>query len=450
MKNFLYLVLLLFTGAALSAGPYNIKNFNLNKADGIYKAGETVVVTGLLASRNTPVTVGTLRCNIKWEGKVVETRDFPCDGKSFSVSYKADKPGWVYFEFLVLDKDGKEIPFPGRPPQMRQRPKLKRLVAEIGAIFEPEKIRSTFPCPSDLKEYWAKQRNRLAQVPMETVIQEIASPDPRVKLYTLEVKSVEEPVTGYLAIPADAAAKSHPAVVYYQSWVWSDTNYNTAVQKAAEGAIALAATWHGRKVGQPKEYYAAEQKIFGQKGLRRKYVHQPEKWFANMMYLRVLRALDYIKSRPEWDGESLAVVGGSLGGAEASCAAALDKDVKMALINIPCFCEFNAVADGRKRSIPFGGWSRIATKEAIGVSYLDLVNLTKLMNCEVYFSTGFADELCPPSNLLAAYNNLPAGTKKHLYTNPRTGHYGTTVNKKALEALDKYLKTAAERGKARR
>lgn len=49
------------------------------------------------------------------------------------------------------------------------------------------------------------------------------------------------------------------------------------------------------------------------------------------MYLRVLRALDYVKTLPEWDGKNLIVIGSSQCGAQAIVAAALDPQVSLCL-----------------------------------------------------------------------------------------------------------------------
>ena len=73
------------------------------------------------------------------------------------------------------------------------------------------------------------------------------------------------------------------------------------------------------------------------------------------------------------------------------------------------------------------------------VSYYDFAHFAALLHCEVYMATGFVDEGCPPSNIIAAYNNIPAGTKKHIYTNPRTGHGGETRNLPAITRIEQLL-----------
>ena len=54
--------------------------------------------------------------------------------------------------------------------------------------------------------------------------------------------------------------------------------------------------------------------------------------------MRVLRALEYLKTRPEWDGKNLGVNGGSQGALQATWGAALDPDVTEANVYINWCC----------------------------------------------------------------------------------------------------------------
>ena len=145
-KNMLLTLFSAFFAAALAAGDYALADLKLDRAGGIYKCGDEVIVTGRLLKGGKPVTEGKVRVVVKWECKEVETHDFHCDGKPFRVSFaKGDRPGWVYFGIQVIGKDDKVVENPGeKAPQGK-----KLLVAEIGAIYEPEKLRCSYPTPED-------------------------------------------------------------------------------------------------------------------------------------------------------------------------------------------------------------------------------------------------------------------------------------------------------------
>ena len=136
------------------------------------------------------------------------------------------------------------------------------------------------------------------------------------------------------------------------------------MSRAASGQLSMYCTWHGLPVGKDKQFYTDAGKSF----VSTKGCEDKDTWVFRNVALRVLRALAYIEQRPEWDGKNLAVMGGSLGGFEATVAAALDKRVTLAIISVPCFCEFDAPKSNRFRSIPFQGGN--AAKATPKVSFL--------------------------------------------------------------------------------
>jgi cephalosporin-C deacetylase-like acetyl esterase len=429
-KLFLSAAVFLFA-VALFAGEYSLRNVRLSKANGIYNVGEELICRARLYEKKDPVRRGvTLRCVVKFEGNVVDTQDIVCNGNVVEFRYKPEKPGWVYLGFQVV-KDGNVVKNPGfSNPQGKAD-----YLAEVGALFSPEKLKIGNKRPDDFEEFWAKQRAELDKVPVtELKKTKLDSGDPKVELYAVEVAcSTKRPVTGYLAIPRGAKPKSLPIMVWYLSWWFGDASRAEAIAAAREGAIGFAATWHGLPVNQNQSVYNAaksEPEYEVSTG-----INDPNTWSYKDVYIRVLRALDYVKSLPEWNGKDLAVQGGSLGGLEATVAAALDPQVTIALIEVCAFCDYDSVSEGRKRGIPLhSGTPLVAVKAMV---YYDAVHFAPMIKADCYFCTGLADELCPPSSVYALYNLLPKTTKKQMYVNPRTGHGGTTPNPPGKNALKK-------------
>ena len=423
MKKLQCSLLTLF-GAVALFGAYGGK-IELDKPSGQYQSGETVKCSVLLTKDNQPLKGVKARCTIKWESKPVEVKTFETTGKPVEFTYKSDKPGWVYFGVEILNEKGKPLSGKG---VFRYWTKPS-IVTEIGAIFDADKIRSASPRPADFEAFWAERRAKLDKLPIEPELKELPCKVENVKLYALTVPTLDEfPVTAYLAIPENAKPKSLPAHATFLSWSAADASRASAIKGAKDGYLCLAATWHGRPVNMGKGWYNYDKTIKIDGGM--KGVHDRDTWCFSGMYYRVMRALDYLKTRPEWDGRNLVVSGGSLGGAQALAAAALDKDVTLAIVKIPGFCEFDGAASGRRRSIPLTR-RKIADEIAAGdrralvtVSYFDCVNFAPMVKCEIFMCTGGTDETCPPSGVYAAYNALPATTKKSFFFNPRTGHGG--------------------------
>ena len=124
---------------------------------------------------------------------------------------------------------------------------------------------------------------------------------------------------------------------------------------------------------------------------------KPETAYFNGMMLRVMRSLEFVKSRPEWDGKTLAVSGGSQGGLQCLSAAGLDSDVTECTAHKPWCCDLGGIRLNRLR-----GWRPDFT-DALG--YYDPVNMAKRIHCKTSITSGLGDYVCPPSGESVLYNN---------------------------------------------
>ncbi len=437
MKKILKFLLLGILSPAMLHADYSLQ-VDLDKPDAFYKAGESAVCTATLLKDGKIAAGERGRYRILAEGVEVKSGEFDA-GQAVTVTGTLERPGWLYFGFEVLDEKGNAKSGKGIQKHRRK----SRIVGEIGAMFDAEQIRSGIECPPDFDAFWARCRQELDKVPVQAELQPYPVPERyqgKIECYTVTVACAgRAPVTGYLAMPVNAAKGSLPAMVDFLSWSWCDASKEFAMNAAARGTLAFAASWHGLPAGKDAEFYREAGKKFDP----RENDESPEKWVFHDVYLRVMRALDYLKTRPEWNGRELIAQGGSLGGAQCIAAAALDPAVTLAVVSVPCFCEFDAAKSGRKPSIPYQGRNaeKLHNSPAIAATmqYHDMVNLAPRIRCEIFVCTGFTDELCPPSNVFAFYNALSGTTRKTMYTNPRTGHYGTTKNVKGNERLAKYF-----------
>ena len=126
------------------------------------------------------------------------------------------------------------------------------------------------------------------------------------------------------------------------------------------------------------------------------------------MTYRVMRALQYVESLPEWNKKDLTAVGGSQGGLQTVWAAGLDPRVSCARPSIPWCCDLGGITMGRL----VGGW-RIEWVPAL--AYYDPVNIGKRISktCDFEITrAGLGDYVCPPSGVAVLFNNVPAAGKK--------------------------------------
>jgi len=417
--------------AATALGKYDAE-IDVDNENGIYRVGETAVCRVMLRKDGNPLKGAPARLVQKWEGQVVKYVPFTTTGEPMEFSYKSDKPGWAYFGFELLDENGEPMKASGsRFKALRSR--KPTIVAEIGAMFSPDGIVSPVREPKDFDEFWTKRKAEVTAVTEAPVLKELESGADGVKLFAVTIPCPRGiTATGYLAFPANAKPGTLPAYIFFQSLTYGDVNRHSALGKAKQGALAFAATWHGFPVGKPVNYYPKVLKPYfrgGQPGLGDR-----EKWVYSDMFFRVMSELRFLKSRPEWDGKTLVVYGGSLGGIQSAFAAAIESAATTAVVSVPSSCECNAHEAGRT---PYGTYRRVGIEklkehpELLEAGfYYDTVNFGRRIKCEVHVCTGFTDESCYPSNVYAFYNAIPGTTRKTITTDPRTGHFNTTKNVK--------------------
>src|SRR5690606_14522962 len=86
------------------------------------------------------------------------------------------------------------------------------------------------------------------------------------------------------------------------------------------------------------------------------------------MYLSCYRAAEYLKTRPEWDGRTLVVMGTSQGGQQTLVTAGLHPDITAALALVPAGADMLAPEKGRAPAYPRWYYS-VEGKDAAAVRH---------------------------------------------------------------------------------
>lgn len=393
----------------------------LNKPGAVYRTGEEILVTLGIRQKGGMTKGNFLDYRLYIDGNLQERKTVSAD-KDHTIYLTLEKPGWVSVVAAALDSARKEIPWK-YASKNRWSPEIAGVCEGIGALVEPERFTPALPEPEDFTAYWQKQREELARVPMNVRYTELDTPPEFADVRFADVKADcagGTPMTGYLCMPKKAAPKSLPAIVYFRGWGFYSSVPHLFTGKTA---IAFELNAHGIENGRDRDFYKA---YF--RGHLGNYQHlgktERDSYYFRGIYFRVMRALEYVKSLPEWNERDLFVYGGSKGGAQALAAAGLDEDVSLCVAFVPAMCDHAGVLAGRQ-----SGWPELYTaregkpsdeKVAATAQYYDNVNFARHIQCPVYLSTGLADDVCAPSSVYTVYNTLKG--EKHIELFPIGKH----------------------------
>jgi cephalosporin-C deacetylase-like acetyl esterase len=201
--------------------------------------------------------------------------------------------------------------------------------------------------------------------------------------------------------------------------------YSGDVTRAEKGAITFQIGIHGIPVTMEKEVYD-NLSAGGLAGYPIINLDNRDLYYYKRVYLGCVRAIDLIYSLPQFDGERLAVTGGSQGGALSIVAAALDPRIKYLGAFYPALSDMTGYLQGRAGGWPhmFAETSQVSHRkpEKIETSYYyDVVNFARQLKVPGFYSWGYNDEVCPPTSMHAVYNVIKA--PKELFIVPETGHW---------------------------
>ena len=135
-----------------------------------------------------------------------------------------------------------------------------------------------------------------------------------------------------------------------------------------------------------------------------------EKSYFLNMYLRDSRALDYLLTRPDWDGKTIVLTGGSQGGQQSFALAGLRPEkITAVLVCVPAGADTNGDLHGRKSGFP--NWPADNPNAMETALYFDPVNFASRIKAPVMAGMGFIDTVSPPAGIWTALNQLPGPTE---------------------------------------
>ena len=371
-------------------------------ADGIYHTGDTV------------------RWRVRWEGggEAPATFDYvlkkgglteiakgttTLTDNAAAVEAKFDAPGTLLLEIRTKTTT----------------PRGRRVVG--GAVADPEKIETSAKRPADFDSFWASKLKELAAVAPEPKLEPGDAGKAGVSYWKITMNNIRGThIQGQIARPVEGT--KFPALLIVQWAGVYGLNKGWVSDRAAEGWLALNIEAHDMAIDQPASFYQ-EQNSGPLKNYPAIGNDDRDTSYFLRMYLSCYRAAQYLAERPDWDGRTLVVMGGSQGGLQTLVTAGIHPKITAALAEVPAGCDMLGSDVGRAPGWP--QWIRnTGTKDAQKVCeasrYFDVVNFTSRIKCPVLIGAGLIDETCPPAGVLAAASLIRSPKEVILF--PHGGH----------------------------
>jgi cephalosporin-C deacetylase len=358
-------------------------------SDGIYRRGEKA---GWTASLPAGISGAKYTYTIKKNNlDVLKSGTLDLSSGNATIEITLGEPAMVYVEISAYPSVPKSVE--GPMPPARPRP------VALGAAVAPSELQLSAPRPADFDSFWDAKLKALAQIPINPVLTPLKTDIPGVELSLVKLDSLGSNVQGYFAKPAREG--KFPALVVFQYAGVYALQTNTVTSKALEGWLTLDVDSHDmpptEATGVSRNYQAIGN------------TDRETSYFLNM-YLRDARAIDYIASRPDWDGKTIVLLGTSMGGQQSLVTAGLRPDKITALVvNEPSGADSNGDLHGRKAGYP--NWPSNDPKVMQTALYFDTVNFASRIKAQSVVAIGFIDTTAPPAGIWEAVNQI-AGPKE--------------------------------------
>jgi cephalosporin-C deacetylase-like acetyl esterase len=303
----------------------------------------------------------------------------------------------------------------------------------VGAAVAPAKIGLSTPRPDDFDAFWEGKLALQAKVPINPVLTAVQTDVPGVELSMFVLDALGSKAHGYIGKPAKEGR--FPALIQLQYAGVYALNARGAAQRAAEGWLLINVDSHDKLPSDASGNIARNYQAIGN-------TDRENSYFLNM-YLRDSRALDYLQTRPDWDGKTIVLTGGSMGGQQSLALAGLRPDrITGVLVCVPAGADTNGDLHGRKAGYP--NWPSDNPDVMKTALYFDPVNFASRIKAPVLAGMGFIDTISPPAGVWTALNQIPGSKEplpliesEHDNLTPQKGRACPARTKKILDLLVK-------------
>ncbi len=394
--------------------------FTPYRESGIYQVGETVGWT-VIPGPDTPTYTFKWTVRLNNAGVIKQGKLDLSSGKD-SIEVAVEQPGMIYVAVESVES----------PATGGNTGRNNGLYA-VGAAVAPARIGLSTPRPDDFDTFWDAKLALQAKIPINAELTPVQTDTPGVEVNMFVLDALGSRAHGYVAKPAKEG--KFPALIQLQYAGVYALNPRMAAQRAAEGWLILNVDSHDKLPSEPSGNIPRNYASVGNTDREKSY-------FLNM-YLRDSRVLDYLLTRTDWDGKTIVLTGGSMGGQQSIVLAGLRPEkITAVLVCVPAGADTNGDLHGRKAGYP--NWPTDDPEVMKTALYFDTVNFASRIKAPVMAGIGFIDTISPPAGIWTALNQIPGGKEplpmiesEHDNLTPQKGRACPARTKEILDLLVK-------------
>jgi cephalosporin-C deacetylase len=307
---------------------------------------------------------------------------------------------------------------------------------------DPARYVSTVRRPADFERFWEGVLAEADPIPLNPSLERIPlRSTPEVDVHRLEYDSLDGlRIGGWYCVPTAAhIPPPYPALLLMPGYV-SDPTLPKSWARMGYAAVGVAPRG---KIGSNQRYNP------GYPGLLVDNIVDRETYAYRGFYVDAVRAVDFVRQRPEVDPTRVGVHGSSQGGALTVVTAALRHHaVTCGAAGAPYLCGFMDAAR-LTRSYPYQEITEYLRAHpdqhqqvTQTVAYFDGVCFAPMITAPMLVYIGLEDDVCPPETGYALHDALTC--PKQLIATPRAAHDAGAywVDAKVKEFLAAHLQPA--------
>ncbi|MBR3966601.1 MAG: leucine-rich repeat protein [Clostridia bacterium] len=403
-----------------------------------YTVGETMTFTvSLKSSTGDLVSVPYFSYSFSGDDGITSSGKVSGATGTLTITHRITCPGFVRLTVKALDSDGNEFSYVSGT-------ETKYVRFQGGACAEWEKIETAMAEPDDFDEYWERTLGELDAVypsiydlKVDTTnsnssytVYDLYVNAPGSKNFLNTAAAGEEPngatyMAGKLTVPTNLEAGKAKFYLNYQG---AGVYTSPGISKKA-GYVTLCVYAHSIELSREKAYYdGLNSGLLSSYMKRAKYNDTAEESYTKYMILRDLQAVRFLKTffgeggdvdsfggidvsawKGLWNGKDIELYGQSQGGFQCIAVAALDHDISLCNPWVACWCDMyakNYFPTRRTMGLVYEHYSQ---------KYFDSVALGKRIVCPTNVYTGFGDDTCPTTGVVAAYNAMTCKKQLIIY-----------------------------------